>query len=304
MAGKGGVGKSTTSVAWALAQAERGKVLLIDHDGGHSLARVLAFEGREFESNKINYTGVENLYLAVVNELPFESIADRKNSKKTMREYSAQFPGDYGLLIFMDIIAKFFGAPTDISSTSKFLSIVNLYYQAEAKGIDHIIIDVEPTAGLERLLNWMGAVTRSLVNLRDSGWITLKTIGTAWPDVADFMKGDYIKNADVYTKRMTEVADAIRDANCVIVTIPESSPVAQAADVKKMITSFGGKVVGYVVNNIRNENHEHEQIAKILLQAGDMRVIQIGHNRNLCDSTPTHRRKSLREAGRAVLGVC
>lgn len=297
-AGKGGVGKSTTSVAAALALASDEKVLLIDHDGGHSLARVLAFEeGRIFQDNDINPTGIKNLYLAVVNEFPFNSISG-KGREMGIQNYLAQFKNDYGLLAFLDMIASFFGAPTDIPSTSKFLSLVRLYNQAKIQGINHIVLDVEPTAGLERLLDGIGSVTRSLENLQKSGWLTIKTIGAKWPDIAEFMKGDYIKQADLFAKRMVETADLIREATYFIVTIPESSPVAQAGDVKRMINSFGGNVMAHVVNNIRHEPHEEEQIAKLMMHGV---VIKVGHDRNLCDSNPRDRRRALRNVGHLIL---
>jgi anion-transporting ArsA/GET3 family ATPase len=302
--GKGGVGKSTSSVAFALSQSESEKVLLIDYDGGHSLARVLAFEGREFVANVMNYTGIANLYLAVVNDLSFESIAKKKQQGENVQEYLSQFTGDYGLLPFLDMITNFFGAPTDISSTSKFLSLICLYHEAKAKGIKSIVIDVEPTAGLERLLNGTEAVTRSLRNLQGSGWLTIKTIGARWPDISAFMESEYIKKANIYTGRMTEVASVIKNAHYVIVTIPESSPVAQMGDVKRLVMSFGGTVFGYVINNIRNESHEQEQIAKVLSRSEKMPVVQVRHNCKLCDSKPSQRRKVLKEVGRLISPVC
>lgn len=304
-AGKGGVGKSTSSVACALSQAEKEKVLLIDYDGGHSLARVLAFEGREFKGNVINYTGIQNLYLAVVDDFCFTDVVKMKQlDNRNVYDYLAQFKGDYGLLPFLDMITNFFGAPTDISSTSKFLSLIFLYHDAKAKGIERIVIDVEPTAGLQRLLNGTEAVTRSLRNLQGSGWMTIKTIGAKWPDIAAYMKSDYIKNAGFYTDRMIEVSDVIKCARYVIVTIPESSPVAQMGDVKKLITSFGGNVVGYVINNIRHESHEHEQIKKVLTSAGEILVAHVEHDIRLCDSNPSLRRKTLKEVGRMISLVC
>jgi hypothetical protein len=114
------------------------------------------------------------------------------------------------------------------------------------------------------------------------------------------MKSEYIKRADVYTDRMTEVSDLIRNANYIIVTIPESSPVAQMADVKKLVMSFGGSVTGYVINNIRHESHEQEQIDRVLSWSEFMPVVQIEHDRNLCDSKPSQRRKALKEVGRII----
>lgn len=300
--GKGGVGKSTAAAAYAMAQARTREVLLVDYDGGHSLAEVLALESNGLAINLVNcmkFAGLD-LNLAIVDDYAFKPIAQTKQQGESVQDYLKQFVGDYGLLAFLDMIATFFGAPTDISTVSKFLSIIWLYQEAEVRNIEQIIIDVEPTAGLGRLLQGVEAVVRSLKNLQQTGWITLQAVGAKWPDVAAFLKGKYIQEADFYTNNMTKVAQAIREARFVIVTIPESSPVTQMTEVQTLVSSFGSQVAGYIINNIRRESYEKEQIVRVFTLAGGKPVVQIYHKRALCDAEPMLRRRALQRAGAQI----
>lgn len=297
-AGKGGVGKSTSAVAYALNKAETSGVSLVDYDGGHSLKRVLGVGDNEFPANVLHSAKIRNLSLAVIDPLRFVPIINFKEGGGEIQGYLNQFKGDEGLIPFCDMINAFFGAPTDISSVSKFASLIKVYYQALEQTREQLILDVEPTAGLERLLSSSDSIARSIQNLQRMGWATLKILGAKWPDIAEYLRGEYITNADRYTERMTGVADALKDAGYLLVTVPERSPVDQLEDVEEIVSSYGGRVLGYVVNNVRGEVHESLQIQRVYDLAEGRPVIKVRHDVRLCDSNPALRRRALRETGR------
>ena len=269
-AGKGGVGKSTNAVAYALYRAETEKVLLVDYDPGHSITRVLDFPGGD------------------------------------------QFPGDYGLIPFCDMITTFFGAPTDIHSVAKIASLIDVYHQALELNFPHIVVDVEPTGGIERLLSATKIITRSLCNLRDTGWVTLQGLKAKWPDIATYLQGDYIKSAGTYALRLEKTTRALQQAKYFLVCIPETSPVDQMRDVEQKVTSYGGKVNGFVINNIRGEEHEDGPIRRVREHAGSRPTIEIRHDVRLCqtngdgnyyENDTCLRRKALQELGPIFDGI-
>jgi len=295
-AGKGGVGKSTLAAAYALSKSKTGKTLLVDYDGGHSLARVLAMN-KEFAANKICGTDIENLLLALVECLQFTPISKAKENKIEDDEYLAQFVGDYGLIPFCDMVTTFFGVPTDIPTVSKFLALTVLCHDALDKRIRSLVLDIEPTAGLQRLLNNTEVIARSLCNLSEIGFWTLEVLGAKWPDIAVFLKSGYIHDVELYMDRAQEMVKLLKSARYILVSVPENSPVAQMEDIEKLIMSFGAKIAGYVVNNIRQEAHEKVQIENVLAKAGDKPVILIEHDEDLCDSGQRARRDALLKVG-------
>jgi len=296
-AGKGGVGKSTSAVAYALQKAKKSRNLIIDYDGGHSIPTVLSLENKNHKSNKIILTKIKNINIALIDLIKFQPIKEIKKQKKSIEEYLSQFKADYGIVPFCDMITSFFGAPTDITSVSCFASLIDVYHKAKRQKIDNIVIDVEPTAGLERLLNSTESITKSMKNLQKIGLIALTAVGTVWPDIKTYLKGDYIKNAEIYAKRLNDTAKALENANYFLVCNPEKSPVDEMQEVKGIISNYNGKIIGYIINNIRGESYEKKQIQRVNKQADNLPIIEIKHDLRLCDSNSKSRLIALKEAG-------
>ena len=66
-------------------------------------------------------------------------------------------------------------------------------------------------------------------------------------------------------------------------------------DVEAAIKSFGGKVVGYVVNNLRAEPHEAVQVRRV--QEKGLPVVTMAHDVRLGLPDPKLRQEALQEAG-------
>ncbi len=295
-AGKGGVGKSTIAAAFALRKSSEGKVLAVDYDGGHSLARVFSLNEIS-ESNMATPTEINNLGIAIIDPIKFKSIVDFQKDGGDICGYLSQFEGDYGLIPFCDMVNAFFGVPTDPYAVSRFASLTSVYNQADLSDVDDLVIDVEPTAGLERLLGSMAATTRSIQNLKRTGIVKLTALGAFWPDIKAYLQGQFIQSADEYARRFVKTSDAVKNAGYFVVCVPESSPVDEMHHVESIIKSYGGKINGRIVNNIRGEPHEQAQIDRVRSLADKISTLEVQHDLRLCDSNTTSRRKSLKIVG-------
>lgn len=262
--GKGGVGKSTLAASRAISLAINGtRTRLADLDGGRSIPRMLAFDEKESDDGKKRVH--KNLIAQVIDPFEYLSIAECKRQGKSFDWYMAQFREDHGLVAFCDMITTFFGCPTDITTTQKFTSLVELYHSWQRYDVAHAVLDVEPTEGLRRLLTNSESITRSLQNLGSTGTLALGALGVKWPDIAKYLKSSYMKQASKYCARMESCVTHLRAADYFLVCIPEHEPIAQMTDVDRVITGFGGTVRGIVVNRCRGRSHEESLISEIRL---------------------------------------
>ncbi len=278
-AGKGGVGKTNCAVSLALhlSGSMDIKTAVIDYDGGHSVANTLGTT--TLLSRNMVCPMKKNFAIAIVENTDFVGIAEAITKKWTLKEYLAQFPGEFGLIPLTDMVNAFFGVLTDTVTLQKFATLITLLAQLEQRGYERVIIDVEPTAGMERLLLNVQSTARSLTNLQNQGIISLSMIGAKWPHIAGYLKGDYIKHADKHAANIQHVATLLTNAKYMIVSTPEASPINQTFEVRRIIEKFGGKVHGYVVNNLRGEAHEASNISR--LDAEGLPVVKIGRQAGL-----------------------
>ena len=276
--GKGGVGKTTNSVVLALYLSSIGeKTLIIDYDGGHSVKSVLNSQ-QNITPNVIQICESHpSLYLAVVENFKFRSIIESQNQKIPFDNYLNQFPEDLGIIPFADMVHSFFGVPSDIGTLQKFIILVQLLSNAE--GFDNIIVDVEPTAGFERLLMTSNTIVRSLNNLQKTGIVPLTIIGAKWHEIGKYLRSSYIKGVKEYTDKIEKAVSFVVNARYVLVCVPEKDPVMQSFDMRVIIENFGGSISACVVNNTRNESHEQENID--LLTKHYLPIIKVSRNPKL-----------------------
>lgn len=177
------------------------------------------------------------------------------------------------------------------------MTLVKVLLQLEEANFTDIIIDVEPTAGLERLLSNAHSTVRSIRNLKNQGKISLTMLGVKWPDIAGYLKGDYIRDADVYSERIERTVTLIKSAIYFLVCTPEAGPVNQTFEVRRIIERFGGVVRGYIVNNIRGESHEEPNIAR--LTNSGLPIVRVQRRSELHTENP-NRTDVLLEIGRII----
>lgn len=295
-AGKGGVGKTNIAVALALLLAGRGqKTALIDYDGGHSVATTLGLDGL-IKPNTL-YKVRPNLSVAVIEEDGYKSIGETKRDGESTAKYLAQFPGDLGIIAFTDMIYEFFGVPTDISTVQKFIWLVRTMMNLEWSKFEQVVIDVEPTAGLERLLAKAPAMVRSLRNLRQNRF-QLLALGVKWPDIAAFLKGPYMDDIETHLLRMQKVAKAMQDAHYYLICVPELSPIKQTFAVRQIIERAGGTVKACVLNRAMNLEHSDKRYQ--MLRQHQLPVIEVPEFPGLHDG---HAQEALAAMGERLAGI-
>lgn len=300
-AGKGGVGKSSIAAACAMRLIGKGhKTLLIDYDQGHSLKTLLRLD----DLSDLDLSGdikkaiqIHGLHLVIVDELSFVPIEEHQEKGLGTSGYLKQFPGDLGLLAFCDMVTSFFGPPTAIDTTSQFLKLVTIIHSAIKYNFPYIILDVEPTAGLKRLLNSTNAIARSMKNLHDNQLKLLALTALSWPDVAHFIRGEYVKYVDQYQPRLESVAEIIRNAMFFLVTLAEAEPFRQMKQVDDIIAGFGGSTNGIVINKTTGSSSEHTVIPQICKWAGVRPVAVIPASEDLHSQDDSACWETLRKNG-------
>jgi anion-transporting ArsA/GET3 family ATPase len=282
--GKGGVGKTSLTCASARYYSMRGhKTAVIDYDGGHSVAMTLGVQG-SIPGNTIHPVS-EHLSLVVIEKPAYRGILDAKKAGVSFELYVSQFQGDAGIVPYADMVSQFFGVPADVPTLQKFAALVSAICELHNQGFEYLFIDMEPTAGLERLLSQAHATLRSLQNLRDTGVLTLTMLKAKWPDIVAYLRGDFIQNIDVYGGRVKQAVAVMTEATYRLVCIPEQSPVNQTLEVRQIIESFGGKVCDVIVNNMRGESHEESNVTRLRKLHPETPVILVPHKKQFHDGS-------------------
>lgn len=257
--GKGGVGKTVCAVGDALLRSVDRTMAIIDYDGGHAVLETMGLSADSVKPNRFLSVS-ENLMVGVVEGLEYIDIATTQKKGWSLDQYFLQFPGVCGFLPLYDILSREFGIVTDVHSLRKFAVLANMLAELERQEVRDVVIDVEPTAGLESLLNHMNLLVQSLRDTKERGTVALGFIKTMWPSIGAYLKTAFVRDLDTYDRQLHEVINVIRGATYRVVSIPEMTPAGQALSVIDLVNRFGGKVSGVVVNNVRGESHEERAI--------------------------------------------
>lgn len=302
--GKGGVGKTTTSTALALHLSQNSPTAIIDYDGGHSVIRTLyGEEEKSFLINTLEETEFPNLHLGIVEPIKTIPLSEWKKQGKTTEEYLHTFPKDLGYIPYHEMLLEFFGVMTDSATVSQFATLTQMYHKAQNLGIEKIVLDAEPTAGLVKLISSSKTIARSLTNLSGLGWAKKKAIASVWPDILKFLEGDYISNSEEYGNRMIETVETLLNAKYGIVTIPEASPISQMNDIKSMIEKWGCNIGAYFINNCRNEEGEEKQIKRVESIANGHPVLTINRIDSLAQGSQENRIETLLKLGKDIENI-
>ena len=237
--GKGGVGKTTTSAATAIALADTGKrVLLVSTDPASNLDEVL---GLALSAEPARVPGVPNLFASNVD--PVEAAA----------AYREQMVGPYrGILpeaALRSMEEQLSGACTvEIAAFNEFATLLG--DPASVDGFDHIIFDTAPTGHTLRLLSLPAAW---------SDFIDTNTGGTSCLGPLAGLKAQHL----LYENTRRSLGNA-GETLVVVVSRPDEAPLAEAARASCELRELGVANQHLVLNGVFHVIAETDPVAVAL----------------------------------------
>ncbi|MDQ0214023.1 arsenite-transporting ATPase [Oikeobacillus pervagus] len=234
--GKGGVGKTSTACATAVALADRGKkVLLISTDPASNLQDVF---GIELTSTPKSVPMVENL---------FASNIDPESSAKVYREkvvgpYRDQFPE----AVIATMEEQLSGACTvEIAAFDEFTGF--LTNKEILNSYDHIIFDTAPTGHTLRLLQLPTA------------WNGFLEEGTHGASCLGPLSGLGDKK-ELYSKAVSTLSDSTK-TSLILVTRPDVSTTLEADRASKELKEIGIQNQMLIINGLLQKQNEGDKVS-------------------------------------------
>lgn len=241
--GKGGVGKTTTSTATAIALAESGKkVLLVSTDPASNLDQVL---GLPLSAEPVQVPDVAGLYAANVD--PVEAAAAYR--EKMVGPYRGVLP-DAAVRSMEEQLS---GACTvEIAAFNEFARLMG--NPEAAKGYDHIIFDTAPTGHTLRLLS----------------------LPAAWSDFIDTNSGGTsclgpLAGLQAQQQLYAATRQALADPDktlVVVVSRPDEASLAEAARAAAELAELGVRNQHLVLNGLLRPGDGADPIAAALIARG------------------------------------
>jgi len=237
--GKGGVGKTTTSAATAIALADRGKrVLLVSTDPASNLDEVL---GLGLSAEPARVPGVPNLFASNVD--PVEAAA----------AYREQMVGPYrGILpeaALRSMEEQLSGACTvEIAAFNEFATLMG--NPASVENFHHIIFDTAPTGHTLRLLSLPAAW---------SDFIDTNIGGTSCLGPLAGLKDRHL----LYESTRRSLGDA-KATLVVVVSRPDVAPLAEAARASAELRELGVANQHLVINGVLQMTDTNDRVAVAL----------------------------------------
>ena len=241
--GKGGVGKTSSSCAVAVALADKGKkVLLVSTDPASNIDEIF---GQEIGSEPGPITGVSGLSALNVDPV------------KAAEEYREKVIGPYrGVLPDVAIASmeeQLSGACTvEIAAFDEFTKLLGDSQVTQT--FDHVIFDTAPTGHTLRLLSLPTAW---------SGFIENTASGTTCLGPLEGM----IEKKDIYAASMNALADETKTV-LVLVSRPETAALNEAARTSVELGHIGVTNMSLLINGVFTATGEDDPIATALERRG------------------------------------
>lgn len=245
--GKGGVGKTTTSAATAIALADSGKqVLLVSTDPASNLDEVLALE---LSAEPVEVPGVPGLFAANVD--PVEAAA----------AYREQMVGPYrGILpeaAIRSMEEQLSGACTvEIAAFNEFATLMG--NPAAVERFDHIVFDTAPTGHTLRLLSLPAAW---------SDFIDTNVGGTSCLGPLAGLKAQHL----LYENTRRSLADATQTL-VIVVSRPDFAPLTEVARASAELCELGVVNQHLVINGLLQLTDPGDPVA-VALQERNIKAL-------------------------------
>lgn len=227
--GKGGVGKTTMSVATALQHAEVGKTLLISTDPSGSLSEIFS---RPLD-RKV-YTVAPNLDAVELNRKLVLKLWREKFAEDIYAVLSSFLP------VGREIIDYIEGAP----GIDEEFMLDYLLTMAESGDYRTIIWDTAPTVTTLNLL-FIQQMFYSHLTQAQKLYFKVKKV---------FNKVDPLELIETWRLLTERIIDLLQnDTRAWVVANPEPLPIEQASDIADSFKDFGIEVKGFILNKVLPE---------------------------------------------------
>ena len=240
--GKGGVGKTTTASALAIALAGKkpyGRFLIVSTDPAHSLSDSF---GEEIGNSRTGFAGVENLDGIEIDSIEtFESLKQRY--RRWIDEIFTALTGgsnwqvEFDREAMQELIAL---APPGMDEIAA-LSAISDFLQGET--YTSVVLDTAPTGHLLRFLElptmaleWVRTFIKLLLKYR-----TVVTSSSVAEELISLSKS---------IKRVMGVLKDSKLAELIAVAIPEQMSLAETADLTASLDTLGIPFGHIVINNV------------------------------------------------------
>lgn len=230
--GKGGVGKTSTACATAVALADAGKrIMLISTDPASNLQDVF---NTELNNKGVQIKDVPNLVVA--NFDPEEAAAEYKES------VIAPFRGKLPEVVLKNMEEQLSGSCTvEIAAFNEFSSFIT--DDKVQKDFDHIIFDTAPTGHTLRMLQL------------PSAWSNFISESTHGASCLGQLAGLEDKK-EVYKNAVENLADKEK-TTLILVARPEPSPLKEAERASKELQDIGVNNQVLIINGVLEEHDDY-----------------------------------------------
>lgn len=230
--GKGGVGKTSTACATAVALADEGKkIMLISTDPASNLQDVF---NTELNNKGISIKEVPNLVVA--NFEPEKAAAEYRES--VIGPYRGKLPE----VVLKNMEEQLSGSCTvEIAAFNEFSTFIT--DEKAAEEYDHIIFDTAPTGHTLRMLQLPSAW---------SNFISESTHGASCLGQLSGLEG----KKEVYKNAVSNLSDKEK-TTLILVSRPESSPLKEAERASKELQDIGVNNQILVINGVLKNYDDH-----------------------------------------------
>ncbi|GAA0717052.1 arsenical pump-driving ATPase [Clostridium malenominatum] len=230
--GKGGVGKTSTACATAVALADVGKkIMLISTDPASNLQDVF---NTELNNKGVQIKDVPNLVVA--NFDPEEAAAEYKES------VIAPFRGKLPEVVLKNMEEQLSGSCTvEIAAFNEFSTFIT--DDKVQKDFDHIIFDTAPTGHTLRMLQL------------PSAWSNFISESTHGASCLGQLSGLESKK-EVYKNAVENLADKEK-TTLILVSRPEPSPLKEAERASKELQDIGVNNQVLIINGVLEEHDDY-----------------------------------------------
>ncbi len=244
--GKGGVGKTSCSGAYAIAKSKQGKkVLLVSTDPAHSVSDL-------FE------TKIGNEIVQLRENLDATEINPEEESEKYIEKIRASINKVYSVIIVEEInkqldAAKVSPGSHEAALFDKMIEIIN----ETSEKYDYIVFDTAPTGHTVRLLTLPSLLESWIDSLLKKRKKTLRYKEMATGDMELSSRDEIIGILMRRKKNLVKAQDILLDSGklgFIFVLNAEKLAIDETVKATEILNKYDVPIAGYVVNRILPEN--------------------------------------------------